>query len=429
MVATAVDLEDTQCSPRVHGRVDVIERPLVGGELTVGMHVPLTAQQQQLVLGELGVDHGEGHAVEGEVPRGEPRVLPLVGHRDHVGVVQMAPLVVAAVSTGLGRRRQRRIAVEPALDIEVEELLRPQHPGERLAQHGGFVGAGSRRGQVGVELVGLALAGRQGLVPAGVHAATVGRQAQAQLRGRARRHRHPVPQRSLRPGALGVDAGVAVHHVIADAVLRVGRAVDVPESPGVRVVVAEQAVVGLVAGEDDSAQGMVLGDEGAVLVGDHRPAIVVPPRPCVAEPHRRQDVQRRRRPGRCCGCAAGRRCRRASPWRSRGSGPSSGRPGCRCRAARTPRRGGRGGGSRRRGGRRGTRAAGRGSDQRIQECVGVESRYHHSSLASSPWLPSVPVRPKIRSLRIGSAPFHSANPKHSSCCVSHTAPRPSSLQR
>ena len=38
----------------------------------------------------------------------------------------------------------------------------------------------------------------------------------------------------------------------------------------------------------------------------------------------------------------------------------------------------------------------------------MESRYHQYSLASSPWLPPSPPRPNIRSLRIGSSPFHSA---------------------
>ena len=43
----------------------------------------------------------------------------------------------------------------------------------------------------------------------------------------------------------------------------------------------------------------------------------------------------------------------------------------------------------------------------------MESRYHQYSLASSPWLPSGPVRPKIRSFRIGSRPFQKAKARHS----------------
>ena len=43
----------------------------------------------------------------------------------------------------------------------------------------------------------------------------------------------------------------------------------------------------------------------------------------------------------------------------------------------------------------------------------MESRNHQYSLASSPWLPSGPVSPKIRSFRIGSVPFQNANARHS----------------
>ena len=71
--------------PRVHRRVDVAEGPLVGRQLAVGVHRPLAAQQQQLLLGRGRVDVRQRDAVEGEVPRREPRVLPLVGHADDVG--------------------------------------------------------------------------------------------------------------------------------------------------------------------------------------------------------------------------------------------------------------------------------------------------------------------------------------------------------
>ena len=71
VVLAAVDLEDPQRRPGVHRRVDVAERPLVGRELAVGVHVPLAAEQDQLVLGELRVDVGERDAVErrGPTPR------------------------------------------------------------------------------------------------------------------------------------------------------------------------------------------------------------------------------------------------------------------------------------------------------------------------------------------------------------------------
>ena len=84
IVAVAGDLVDPQRRPRVHRRVDVAEGPLVRRQLSVGVHVPLAAQQDQLRLRELRVDVRQRDAVKGEVPRGVPRVLPLVRHRDDV---------------------------------------------------------------------------------------------------------------------------------------------------------------------------------------------------------------------------------------------------------------------------------------------------------------------------------------------------------
>ena len=92
----SVDLVHPAGRPGVDRRVDVAELPFVGGELPVGMHVPLAGHQLELALGEAGVDAGEGDAMEGEVPGGEPRVLPSVRHREHVEVVQVLPLMVAA---------------------------------------------------------------------------------------------------------------------------------------------------------------------------------------------------------------------------------------------------------------------------------------------------------------------------------------------
>ena len=79
------------------------------------------------------VDQAEGDAVEGQVPGRVPGVLPFVRHRDDVAAVVVAPLAVAPVFAAIGRRRTRRIAVEPLRDIEVEILLAPDQTGQRLA--------------------------------------------------------------------------------------------------------------------------------------------------------------------------------------------------------------------------------------------------------------------------------------------------------
>jgi len=54
----------------VNGRVDVAEVPLVGGKRSIGLHVPLSSEEIELLLSEGGIDHGERNAVEGGVPGG-----------------------------------------------------------------------------------------------------------------------------------------------------------------------------------------------------------------------------------------------------------------------------------------------------------------------------------------------------------------------
>ena len=61
--------------------------------------------------------------------------------------------------------------------------------------------------------------------------------------------------------------------------------------------------------------------------------------------------------------------------------------------------------------------------------VGVASAYHQYSFASSPWFPSGPERPKMRSLRNGSRPFQNASAKHMRWSRSQIPASPSSLQR
>ena len=112
-VPAAVEREHLERRPRLDRRVDVAEVPLVGGQRPVRVLEPLPAEQHQLVLGEPGVDVGQRHAVEGQVPGGEPRVLPLVGHRQDVEGVEVPPARVAPVRApgggpaGPGRRPAR----------------------------------------------------------------------------------------------------------------------------------------------------------------------------------------------------------------------------------------------------------------------------------------------------------------------------------
>ena len=75
----------------MHRRIHVAELPLIGGELAVGRLIPLAQQQRKLLLGEIGIHHGQGDGMKRQIPGGEPRVLPLVGHGEHVVVVDVNP--------------------------------------------------------------------------------------------------------------------------------------------------------------------------------------------------------------------------------------------------------------------------------------------------------------------------------------------------
>ena len=133
--ALALNLEDGPRSQRQNRRIDVVKIPLVGGNLSVGVHVPLAQHQEDLLLGELRIDVGKGDAMETEIPGSEPRELPLVGHRDHVARKEMRPLVIASFQALRRRDRLGRVALQPVRDDIVVVLLGPQHAGEGLARH------------------------------------------------------------------------------------------------------------------------------------------------------------------------------------------------------------------------------------------------------------------------------------------------------
>ena len=157
-VADPIHVVDPPHRPRVDRRVEIAELPLVRGELAARVLELLEQQQPELVLGELRVDQRERHALEREVPRGEPRVLPLVGHRHHPHRVEVAPVAVADLRRDGGGGCAGIVAVEPARDVEQVALLAPQEPRQRTALHEPLVGGGLARGQRRVERVGLGLA-------------------------------------------------------------------------------------------------------------------------------------------------------------------------------------------------------------------------------------------------------------------------------
>lgn len=60
----------SQHSPGMDRWVDIIKCKLVGGNLSVGSHVPLTKEQEKLTHGKLWVHFGKWNHVECKVPGG-----------------------------------------------------------------------------------------------------------------------------------------------------------------------------------------------------------------------------------------------------------------------------------------------------------------------------------------------------------------------
>ena len=105
------------------GRIDVAEVPLIRGQLSVGMHVPLAQEQHKLFFGEAGIEKRERNHMKRQVPGRIPRILPVVRHGNHVIVVQVSPIMVAPMQSLLRRWRTRRIAIQPVAHIVMIKLF------------------------------------------------------------------------------------------------------------------------------------------------------------------------------------------------------------------------------------------------------------------------------------------------------------------
>ena len=312
-----------------------------------------------------------------EVPRREPRVLPLVGHRHDVEGLEVAPARVAARPAGRRWRGLRRIAVEPAADVVVEQLLAPQHPGERLAHHHrGVVAtcpAASARRRTRRPRRGAPRGPRRSRPRAPPPPPAVRRPAGATAGG-SRPSRRVRPARgtratpSCRPGRGSPSRRRPTTWSLMASLGWAGPAGS-PNRRAVFVSFSQNRATGSVpsgAGPASSSSGA----EERMVDRDRRP----PSRPAATASRLRCPTTT------CCGTrpSAGRaRCRSrprrsspaqssagpsARPWRSRPRRSSSGRRRTRpCRAARTRDRACPAGRSRRRGRRRGTPAGGSGS--------------------------------------------------------------------
>ena len=157
LLPRAGDFINAPGRPRVDGRIDVAEGKLVGRDLAVRVHVPFAQKELELLLREVRIDFRKRHHVEGEIPSREPRILPLVRHRNNVAVEEMLPLVIAPGEALRRRRRLRRIALKPLPDDVVIKLLAPEETGISLAHDVARFAAGSVRRNRTVKLVRLRL--------------------------------------------------------------------------------------------------------------------------------------------------------------------------------------------------------------------------------------------------------------------------------
>ncbi len=155
---TARDFVDAPRRPSLHGRIHVRKIPFVRRKLPVGMHVPFAHKQDELILREIRIDQRHRHAMKGKIPRRIPRVLPLVRHRNHVGVMQVRPFVIAPELPSRVGCRLSGIALKPAVNVVVIALLPPYQSRESLALHEPRVVADSLRRPLAVEFIGFLFA-------------------------------------------------------------------------------------------------------------------------------------------------------------------------------------------------------------------------------------------------------------------------------
>ena len=120
-----VVLKHRQRREGVNRRIDVVECPLVCGDRAVVAHVAFFQEERELVLRKLHIDEHQRERMESRIPNGEPRILPLVGHREDVVCLEVLPAFVAAV---------RLTSRQPLRDVVAVALFRPEHSTQGLAE-------------------------------------------------------------------------------------------------------------------------------------------------------------------------------------------------------------------------------------------------------------------------------------------------------
>lgn len=272
--------------------VDILKRPLVSGQLAIGVHVPLPGHELQLSLGKFGVDHREGDAVKREVPGGIPRILPLIRHRDDVGVVQVPPVRIPPEAALWRWRGLSGVAVEPIRHVEVEELLAPDHARERLPLNSSSVLVRDASLDLGVESLGLIAAGAHdgGEVFEGP-GLRLARPAESDLSSPPSRDLEEMNDPCLGPLAVGAHRpALAVDQVPVEGILEIAGNRSEPERPvRVGLVLGEQELGPLIDEGVKAPELGVIEGETSVDACDPRASRLSPPAPCISKYELRDD--------------------------------------------------------------------------------------------------------------------------------------------
>ena len=87
----------------------------------------IRAGKESAAPSRIGINQRHRHAVKSQIPRGVPRIFPLVRHGNDVGVVKVRPIVISPVARALRiGLRLRGVALEPAREHHSDSFACPR---------------------------------------------------------------------------------------------------------------------------------------------------------------------------------------------------------------------------------------------------------------------------------------------------------------
>ena len=133
-VAACLEAVGEDRGPGVDRRVHVTEIPLVRGQLAVGMQVLSRSIRLELRLAEVLVHQREASTWNARSH------AAYHGYSHLSGIEMMSALYMWCQCSlreagALGPNGSDAALLQPPVDVEVVELLRPEHPRQRLAHH------------------------------------------------------------------------------------------------------------------------------------------------------------------------------------------------------------------------------------------------------------------------------------------------------